>query len=68
MAESTSGPMALMGHCLHFCAAVIICILVLVGVYLDVLGIVDSNESGSLFNESTSTPKAQRIQENRTAH
>ena len=47
--ESTLGPMALMGYCIHFCVAVIICILVLIGIYLDVLKIVDSNDSGSLL-------------------
>lgn len=49
LGESTSGPMALMGCCIHFCVAVIICILVLIGIYLDALKIVDSNDSGSLL-------------------
>lgn len=37
LGESTCGPTALMGYCIHFCVAVIICILVLIGIYLDVL-------------------------------
>lgn len=48
--------MALTGYCIHLCVAVIICILVLIRIYLDRLEMVDSNDSGSLFNDRKYIP------------
>lgn len=69
LSESTLGSMALMGYCIHLCVAVIICNLVLIAIYLNVLKMVDSNASGNVFNDRKYIPsKAHHIQENRTAH
>jgi len=68
LSESALGPMAAMGYCIHLCVAGIICGLVLVGIYLDVLKMIDSNDSGNLFNDWKHIPsKTHHIWENRTA-
>lgn len=54
--ESSLCPMALMGYCIHFCVAVIICILVLIGIYLDMLKTVDANDGGGVFNDRKYIP------------
>lgn len=60
--------MALMGYCIHLCDTVIIGILLLIRIYLDVLDMVDSKDSGSLFDDTKHIPsKAHRIQESGAA-
>lgn len=56
LGESTLGSMALMGYCIHLCGTVIICILLLIRIYLDVLEMVDSKDSGSLFDDTKHIP------------
>lgn len=56
LGESTLGSMALMGYCNNLCDTVIICVLLLVRIYLDVLEMVDSKDSGNLFDDTKHIP------------